>query len=162
MSMTGVWEVYERRRLSLGGLCALEGAGRPGEKVQERGTRGAPFLGSRDRLPSEGEGFKGWLLAFAAERARVRPGVERFSTLPAKPLLRDLAGLQALADVVELRRLMVDVGGRRQVLEELARALVAPADLGGEGLHHDVGDLARDLAVADLRGRAPAEGHHAL
>jgi len=95
-------------------------------------------------------------LGLPAERAGVGPRVQGLPAVPAEPLLGDLAGLEPLADVVELGGLVVDVGGGGQVLQDLRRALISFAQVRGDGLHHDVGDLLGDMAVADPgRGAAP-------
>ena len=93
-------------------------------------------------------------LRLAAERAGVGPRVQGLPAVPAEPLLGDLAGLEPLADVVELGGLVVDVRGGGQVLQDLGGALVALAQVRGDSLHHDVGDLLRDVAVAHAGRRA--------
>src|SRR6185295_18013819 len=102
------------------------------------------------------------LLRLPAERTRIRPRVERLPAVPAEGGLRRLARLQPPPYVFHLRRVVVDLAGGGQVVDELRRALVALGDLGGQRLHDDVRDLARDLAVAQLRGREPALGHELL
>ena len=95
-------------------------------------------------------------LGLAAERAGVGPRVQGLAAVPAEPLLGDLAGLEPLADVVELGGLVVDVAGGGQILQDLRRPLVSLAQVRGDGLHHDVGDLLGDVAVAHAgRGAAP-------
>jgi dolichyl-phosphate-mannose-protein mannosyltransferase len=101
-------------------------------------------------------------LRLAAERAAVGPRVQRLAAVPAEAFLGDLAGLEPLADVVELAGLVVDVGGRGQVLEDLRGPLIALAQVGGDRLHHDVGDLLGDMAVADARRRAASLRHQPL
>jgi hypothetical protein len=101
-------------------------------------------------------------LGLAAERAGVGPRVQGLPAVPAEPLLRDLAGLQPLADVVELGGLVVDVGGGGQVLQDLRGPLVPLAEVRGDGLHHDVGDLPGDVAVANPGRRAPPLRHQPL
>src|SRR5262245_12981132 len=84
------------------------------------------------------------LLFLAAERAGRGACVERLAAVPAEARLGRLAGLQAPADVFHLRRVVVDLAGGGEVVDDLPRPLVAPFDLGGERLHDDVRDLARD------------------
>ena len=54
--------------------------------------------------------------------------------MPAESLFRYFACLQALADVLHGRRVVVDLGRGGEVVEQLARALVALAELGRDGL----------------------------
>ena len=82
--------------------------------------------------------------------------MERLAAVPAEPLLRHLASLEALANVLHLRGRVVDLGRRGQVLEEL------PAGRSDEGIPEpelvDLPGAAWRSRIADGRWQVNA-GH---